>query len=121
MSSFRYGPDSKVKENDEGNDEPEGSGGACVRFRADIESELEDNEPRGICLEDPRLARGEEARQLDVERGHEDPRWSKSKSLEFLILILNLTLVWYQEMRKLRVFDAATIDCVVGRVNVGNR
>ena len=65
---FDMGPDSEVKENDEGNDEPEGSGGDCVRFRADIESELGDNEPRGICLEDPRLARGEEARQLDVEQ-----------------------------------------------------
>ena len=65
---FDMGPDSEVEGNDEGNDEPEGSGGDCVRFRADIESELGDNGPRGICLEDPRLARGEEARQLDVEQ-----------------------------------------------------
>ena len=67
-SVFDMGPDSEVNGNDKGNDEPEGSSGDCVRFRADIESESEDNEPRGICLEDPRLARGEEARQLDIER-----------------------------------------------------
>jgi len=62
---FDMGPDSEVEENDEENGEPEGSGGDCVCFRADTESESEDNEPLGICLEDPRLARGEEARQLE--------------------------------------------------------
>ena len=62
---FDMGPDSEVEENDEGNDEPEGSGGDCACFRADIESESEDNEPLRICPEDPRLARGEEARQLE--------------------------------------------------------
>ena len=61
-------PDSEVEKNDEGNDEPDGNGGNCVRFRADIESELGDNELCRICLEDPRLSRGEEARQLDVEQ-----------------------------------------------------
>ena len=65
---FEMGPDSEVEENDEGNDEPEGSDGDCVRFQADIKSESEDNETHGICLDDPRLARGEEARQLDVEQ-----------------------------------------------------
>ena len=34
-------------------------------LRADTDSESEDNERLGICLEDPRLARGEEARQLE--------------------------------------------------------
>ena len=67
-SVFDMGPDSEVKGNDKGNGEPEGSGGDCVRFQADIESESEDNKPCGVCLEDPRFARGEEARQLDIER-----------------------------------------------------
>ena len=62
------GPDSEVEANEERNGEPEGSGGDCVRFRADIGSESEDNEPCGICLEDARFARGEEARRLDVEQ-----------------------------------------------------
>jgi len=35
---FDLGPDSEAEENDEGNDGPEGSGGYCVRFRADIKS-----------------------------------------------------------------------------------
>ena len=110
-----------MEENDEGNDEPEGSGSDYVRFQVNIKSELEDNNPRGICLEGPRLVRREEARQLDVKWELEGPRWSKSESLEFIIFILSLTLVWYQEMRKLRDFNGATIDCVVGRVKVGNR
>jgi hypothetical protein len=29
--------------------------------------------------------------------------------------------VWYQDMGTVRAFDIATIDCVVGRVKVGNR
>jgi hypothetical protein len=29
--------------------------------------------------------------------------------------------VWYHEMELVRAFDIATIDCVVGRVKVGNR
>ena len=62
---FDMGPDSEVEENDEGNDESEGSGGDCICFWADIESESEDNKPLGIFLEDPRLARGDEARQLE--------------------------------------------------------
>ena len=65
---FDMGPDSEAEENEEGNNEPEGSSGDCVRFWSDIESESEDNEPRGI-LGDSKLARGEEARQLDVEWG----------------------------------------------------
>ena len=33
----------------------------------------------------------------------------------------SLTPVWYTDMEKVRAFDIATIDCVVGRVKVGNR
>ena len=33
----------------------------------------------------------------------------------------SLMPVWYQEMGTVRAFDIATIDCVVGRVKVGNR
>ena len=34
---------------------------------------------------------------------------------------VGVTPVWYQEMGKVQAFDIATIDCVVGRVKVGNR
>jgi hypothetical protein len=34
---FDMGPDSEVEENDEGDDEPEESGGDCLRFWADME------------------------------------------------------------------------------------
>ena len=40
---------------------------------------MEDNEPHGICVEDPRLARGEDARHLDVERELEDPRLAQGE------------------------------------------
>jgi hypothetical protein len=33
----------------------------------------------------------------------------------------SLAPVWYQEMEKVRAFDIATIDCVVGRIKVDNR
>ena len=33
----------------------------------------------------------------------------------------SLGLVWYQEMENVRAFDVATIDCVIGRIKVGNR
>ena len=29
--------------------------------------------------------------------------------------------VWYQEMETVRAFDIATIDCVIGRIKVGDR
>ena len=32
----------------------------------------------------------------------------------------SLAPVWYQEMGKVRAFDITTIDCVIGRVKVGN-
>ena len=32
----------------------------------------------------------------------------------------SLEPVWYQEMAQVRAFDIATIDCVVGRIKVGN-
>jgi len=51
------GPDSEAEENEEGNDERRGV--FVILFVFGQISSL---------LEDPRLARGEEARQLDVER-----------------------------------------------------
>ena len=33
----------------------------------------------------------------------------------------SLVPVWYQEMELVRAFDIATIDCVVGRIRVGDR
>ena len=33
----------------------------------------------------------------------------------------SLRPVWYRDMETVRAFDIATIDCVVGRVKVGNR
>ena len=33
----------------------------------------------------------------------------------------SLTPVWYKDLRTVRAFDVATIECVVGRVKVGNR
>ena len=33
----------------------------------------------------------------------------------------SLTPVWYQGMGKVRAFDIATIDCIVGRIKVENR
>ena len=54
---FDMGPDSEAKENEEGNDERRGV--FVILFVFGQISSL---------LEDPRLARGEEARQLDVER-----------------------------------------------------
>ena len=33
----------------------------------------------------------------------------------------SLTPFWYTEMEIVRVFDVATIDCVIGRIKVGNR
>lgn len=33
----------------------------------------------------------------------------------------SVTPVWYERMETVRAFDVATIDCVVGRVQVGNR
>ena len=33
----------------------------------------------------------------------------------------SLELVWYRDMETVRAFDIATIDCVVGRIKVGDR
>jgi len=60
-------PDSKVEANEGPNEGLERSDEYAVYFLPDVEPETE-VEIHGIGLEDPRDSRGEEARQLDVER-----------------------------------------------------
>ena len=72
---FEVGPDSEPDEG-EGEEEPERGEPTYVWFWPDVLSEGEhdgnDDEVSGTPLEDPRLARGEDARQLDIERDLDD-------------------------------------------------
>ena len=69
------GPDSEP-EGEEGADEPDE--GACIWFHPDVASEADDDdddggdEARRSQLEDPRVARGEEAHRLETEQELDD-------------------------------------------------
>ena len=73
---FAVGPDSEP-EGEEGADKPDE--GACVWFHPDVASEADnddgddgDDEARRSQLEDPRVARGEEAHRLETKRELDD-------------------------------------------------
>jgi len=66
---FEVEPDRELDEDGEGEEEPEQGEDTYVWFWPDVGSEGEgDDEDDEVWIEDPRLARGEDAHQLDVER-----------------------------------------------------
>ena len=65
---FEVEPNSSLDEEEEGEEEPERGDDTYVWFRPDVGSEGEgDDADDEVCIEDRRLARGEDARQLDIE------------------------------------------------------
>jgi len=65
---FKVEPDRELDEEGEGEEEPEQGEDTYVWFQPDVGSEGEgDDEDDEVWIEDPRLARGEDAHQLDVK------------------------------------------------------
>jgi len=70
---FEVEPDRELDKEGEGEEEPEQGEDTYVWFRPDVGSEGEgDDEDDEVWIEVPRLARGEDAHQLDVERELDD-------------------------------------------------